>query len=126
LKKKPQIRAAELAIVVACVVSGVFGGSAFRSWQCRSICDDCQPVIAALEDCRKRRGSYPTTLADVDAAVREIREKHGVRVQLGRTTARGIDVGELYDAEATIYVDHDELICMVPITKMFPMSITRI
>ncbi|MCE9581259.1 MAG: hypothetical protein K8T20_01955 [Planctomycetes bacterium] len=126
LKKKPQIRAADLAVVVAFVVTGVFGGSAFRSWRCRSVCDACEPVIAALEDCRKRQGNYPTTLADVDAAVREAREKHGVRVQMGRDPRRGIAPDELDDAEATLYADHDELICVVPVTKMFPMSFTRI
>jgi hypothetical protein len=85
----------------------------------RSVCSDLNPIISELEDYRKANGTYPPDLSAV-------RRPGHLKIGEGQTTGEGINLEGCSDYDAVFYLSPDEFLCIVPITKVLPMSFTRV
>jgi hypothetical protein len=85
----------------------------------QSICSDLDSMISELEDYRKSNGAYPPDLS-------ALRKPGHLRIGEGRTAETGINLEGCNDYDAVFYLSPDEFLCIVPITKVLPMSFTRI
>jgi hypothetical protein len=101
-------------------------GALGRDVHCRSICSRSEPILAALEAYRAQHGQYPANLGllpnidDLKSTAR-LNLTEGVFAK-GK---RNIDVGAADVADAVLYLDRDNWICLVPIERPVMLSFTR-
>lgn len=95
-------------------LSGWIVGSEIRKVHCRHVCRVCDILSSKLEEHRAACGSYPSSLADVPDFEAYAKER-AVTVQAGEIGEFGLDVGNVNEADATIYLKPDSYSWMVPI-----------
>lgn len=120
------LRCAGLAVILGALLfpMGWWGGDEIRLFRCRSVANRADPLIRAVEDFRKNRGSWPTALSDVSEWDRLVRST-GISVQVRGASPRGLDTTDLEEADVTLYfTGPDELVAVIPVERAYIMSIT--
>ena len=107
-------------IVLLLGITGLAVGSWTLVYRKKAVCAECDKVLAVLEKHKAQNGRYPETLSVVN--VQEITD---IAIQQEQMYEGGIDVVNINKADATIYLSPSEYLCLVPVTKRLPMSITR-
>ncbi|PCJ54691.1 MAG: hypothetical protein COA79_21500 [Planctomycetota bacterium] len=86
-----------------------------------AVCVECDKVIMLLEKYKDQHGTYPDKIDDIN-----IRIVKGIKVQQGKFLNGGsINIGNINNSDVTIYLTPKVYSCVVPVTKVFPMSFTR-
>lgn len=120
------LRSAGLAVVLGALLFpvGWWGGDEIRLIRCRSVASRADPLIRAVEEFRRDRGSWPKALSDVsgwDSLVRSA----GISVQVRGASPLGLDTTDLAEADVTLYfTGPDELVSVIPVERAYIMSIT--
>lgn len=86
--------------------------------QKQSTCRAISVTIACLENHRSKMGAYPSDLAGMDVPP-------DLRLRVNRIADSGISLEGIDECDAVFYLLPDRFLCVVPITKTFPISITR-
>lgn len=96
-------------------------GAQARLGQAERVADRSQPLILALEKFRSDHGSYPSRLLEVaDMAALD-----GITIRQGAVLRSAIDVAGLEEANLTVYLQPDHYLCVIPLERKLPFSISR-
>jgi hypothetical protein len=109
------VRVTVIAAMLILLAGCGHGARLLRKW---AICQELGPVLSEIEALHKANGTYPLDLSAVHLP-------SGLRIRTGKMAGEGIDLEEVHDADAVFYLSKDGLLCIVPVTKMLPMSMTR-
>jgi len=101
-----------------------YSGTQIRRLQCEARCARAEPALQELQTYKDRRGSYPAELSEVPA-IESLARTEGITIRQGRIGRAGIDVEHLEEADITIYLQRDGYLCVAPLERKLPMSITR-
>ena len=112
-------------ILLAFSVVGAFAGHWGRQLQCRSRCKACEPILALLEQHRTEHGQYPLRLSEVQRFARAQHDA-GLAVAQGEFSEHGIDLDGINSHDALIFLNTNFVSCVVPVTKLLPMSFTHL
>jgi hypothetical protein len=107
-----------VALVVAVGVAGLLAGDGARRAYCRSKCRACDPVLERLSAYRATHGVFPTNLPPSDLP-------RGITIQQRGFTNGGLNLVGINEFDATLYLGTNGYLCVVPVTKMLPMSFSR-
>ena len=110
------IRISIIATLLIALTGCGHGILLLRKWR---VCQKLNPVISEIESRRKTSGTYPLDLSTLHLP-------DGLKIRTGKTTKAGLDLEEIGDADAVFYLSKDDLVCIVPVSKMLPMSFTRL
>jgi len=113
-----------IAFVVICTGLSGFAGDHVRRFYCRGICRACEPLLAAIEAHKRAHGQYPARLEDI-RDFRAIRDGLNISIQQGEVRETGVSVDNIKGVDATMYLEPDQWLCIVPIQKKCFLSITR-
>lgn len=127
IKRKPSITAylSCAVILFAFSIGGAFVGHWGRQLQCRSRSKACEPILALLQQHRDEYGQYPLRLLEVQGFERAQRDA-GLVVAQGEFSEYGIDLDGINTHDALIFLGTNFVSCVVPVTKLLPMSFTRL
>ena len=112
-------------IMLALSTAGAFSGHWVRRLHSRSKYKSCEPILELLQEYRAEHGRFPAKLIEVQGFTLAQR-KSGLRIAQGKFLETGIDLGEINSHDALIYLDPQIMSCVVPVTKLLPLSFTRL
>jgi hypothetical protein len=95
-----------------------------RKGYCESICRKAQPLLNALEEHRREHGAYPSNLQDLEGFDALVHREKIVVIQ-GKVLRLGLDIGNVEDADLTLYLEPLSYLCVVPMEKKLFMSFSR-
>jgi len=125
LKMQPSFKSLMGSVLIICVLAfaGYLAGNWGRRIYSYRICKSCEPIIQPIEEYRHQYGRYPASLPAV-TNMATLQEAAGIEVQQAAFKDRGPDPTDLHKADATFYLTNDYYICLVPVTKTLPASLT--
>ncbi len=119
LFRKNPVQFAVHWLLIAGIAAGVWQGGVWaRKFQKLRICHELNALIPLVEAYREANGRYPETLGEVEFPTR-------LSLNTGHFGKSGIDLAGMNSHDATVYLATNRFACVVPVTKMLPMSITR-
>lgn len=127
LERQPSVTAFFCALLILVTLSGagaLVGHYGRRLYSLRK-CMLCEPMIKLLQKYRGENGRYPSSLSEVQGFALVQRDS-GLCIGLDRFSHYGFDLERLNSCDALMYLDTNNLVCVVPVTKMLPMSFTRL
>jgi len=106
-------------LLLAGIAAGIWQGGVWaRKFQKMRVCRELDALIVRAEDFRAANGRYPETLGEVVFSTR-------LSMNTGHFGKSGIDLAGVNRHDATVYFSSNRFACVVPVTKMLPVSITR-
>lgn len=106
-------------LLIAGIATGVWQGGVWaRKFQKLLVCHELNALITRGEAFRGENGRYPATLGEVEFSTK-------YSLGTGHFGKSGIDLAGVNRHDATVYLATNRFACVVPVTKMLPISITR-
>ena len=106
------------AVVVSIGIAVMLVGDSIRRAYCFNRCRACEPIMERLSALRSSQGAFPTNLPSSELP-------QGFTIQQRPFTGYDLDVGGVNQTDATLYLGTNSFVCVVPVTKMLPISFTR-
>jgi len=106
------------ALVIAIGVAGMLIGDWSRRAYCFNKCRACEPMLEQLSAFQASHGGSLTNLPSLVMP-------RGITIQQRTLEGGGLDLDGVNQTDATLYIGTNSFVCLVPITKILPMSITR-
>ncbi len=106
-------------LLIAGIAAGLWQGGVWaRKFRKMRVCHELNALISLVEAYREANGRYPETLGEVEFSTR-------LSLNTGHFGKSGIDLAGMNDHDATVYLATNRFSCVVPVTRMLPVSITR-
>ena len=107
-----------LALAVILGFVGMLVGDWSRRAYCYSKCRSCEPMLERLAAFRASHGAFPTNIPPLEIP-------RGLTIQQRSFSGGNINLAGVNQSDATLYLDTNGFLCVVPVTKVLPMSFTR-
>lgn len=110
-----------LVALIVPYLSAQIGGK-FPERRARKICDDCNSLIADLENQKRVTGYYPTNAPDLVKSNTILRRRYVF--YFGESTTNGIDwaADKIVRTHVSLFVTTNHFQCIIPIEKLSPVS----
>jgi len=105
-------------LVITIGVAGMLIGDWSRRAYCFNKCRACEPMLEQLSAFQSCHGGSLTNLPPL------VMPK-GITVQQRILSGDGLNLDDVNQTDATLYLGTSSFICVVPVTKILPMSFTR-
>ncbi|HUU70908.1 MAG TPA: hypothetical protein VM186_15375 [Planctomycetota bacterium] len=116
--QRPLGRLGTFGVMAGLAASLTAAGVGVQILKKHSTCRAVDAVIAELEKHRALHGSYPADLAGIEKPADLV-------IKTSRTTPNRIMIEGINDCDAMFYLSSDNCLCLVPVTRTMPISITR-
>lgn len=110
-----------LVVIAGLTLILFFAGVITRRVQKILVCRRLNELTERVQTFRSRSGRYPTNLAELGS----MPAANSLSLQVGTCTDGQISLAGLNEHDATVFFPTNGFICVVPVTKLLPVSITR-
>jgi|LSQX01.3.fsa_nt_gb hypothetical protein len=107
-----------LALIAGIATGLLYGGMVVRKFQKSRSLHELNALINQVKEFHKKTGHYPEHLDDLSFSTR-------LSLKADVFNDAGVNLGGMNNYDAIVYLGADGFICIVPVTKMLPISITR-
>lgn len=107
-----------LALIAGIATGLWYGGMVVRKFQKSRSCRELNALISKVNEFHEKTGHYPEHLDDLSFSTR-------LSLKSDVFKDAGVNLNGVNNHDAVVYLGTDGFICIVPVTKMLPISITR-
>ena len=105
--------------LITVIATGLwYAGTTVRRIKKSIVCHELNTLIKQAQIFREKNGQYPEQLDELDFSTR-------LRLNSKTVMESGIDLEGMNEHDATVYMSTNSFACVVPVTKVLPMSFTR-
>ena len=105
--------------LITVIATGLwYAGTTVRRIKKSIVCHELNTLIKQAQAFHEKNGQYPEQLDELNFSTR-------LRLNSRHVMESGIDLEGMNEHDATVYMSTNSFACVVPVTKVLPMSFTR-